>query len=203
MTEREETFEEEFRVPKEEDPTVVPEDYTEAYQGESGVLNSVFPPTEYLTFGPWIYMVPQYKPTSVLMLGYAEGTVAGLIRLLYGRVPITGVDLVPPRKDYYGINFVQVSAEDYVKRAPATDAVIVDVYADGSYEPPPFVTSAEFVANLERIARYIIVHTSEKTDMSSYSHLRLVRTIEVPYDGSVISKFYYYTTERIPELPIR
>ena len=40
-----------------------------------GALNSVLPPTKYLTFGPWIYLVPQYKPENVLILGYAGGTV--------------------------------------------------------------------------------------------------------------------------------
>ena len=48
-----------------------------------GGINSVYPCTEYLTFGPWIYMVPQYKPESVLILGYSGGTTAAVIEVSY------------------------------------------------------------------------------------------------------------------------
>lgn len=36
---------------------------------------SAYPPTTYLTFAYWIYMILQYKLKNVLMLGYGEGTV--------------------------------------------------------------------------------------------------------------------------------
>lgn len=39
-----------------------------------------YPPTTYLTFAYWIYMIPQYKLKNVLMLDYRGGTIAGLIR---------------------------------------------------------------------------------------------------------------------------
>ena len=65
----------------------------EFLKDKNGVTYSQLPPTLYLTFDYYIYSVPQYRPKNILMLGYALGTTAGLIRLLYGDVPITGVDI--------------------------------------------------------------------------------------------------------------
>ena len=90
-----------------------------------GYISSVYPATEYLTFGPWIYMVPQYKPSSVLMLGYAGGTTAGLIRKFYGEVPITAVDIAEC-EDFYGVNLVKADAKEYIKTSEHFDTIITD-----------------------------------------------------------------------------
>src|SRR5262245_36613368 len=76
------------------------------YRGAANCLYSVYPPTAYLGFGNWIYQVPPFRPENILMLGYAGGTVAGLIRLLYGDVAITAVDqnIIDNR---YGVDLVQ------------------------------------------------------------------------------------------------
>jgi len=161
-----------------------------------GGRNSVYPPETGVTFHPWIYMVPQYRPDDVLMLGYAGGTTAGLIRMFYGYgVPIVAVD-INPCEDYYGVQLVQGDARLFVKRARKFDACIVDVYNDGEYEPCGFVTNSEFVTNLQRICRYCIVHAKENTDMTVYGDPVKVLALND-------SRFYYFTFERIARLPIR
>ena len=161
-----------------------------------GGRNSVYPPTEGLTFFPFIYMVPQYRPNDVLMLGYAGGTVAGLIKLLYGAIPITAVDLEPPFEDFYDIRFIQADAREFVRDCRKFDTVIVDLYEDGQQVPCDFVTDPEFVADLRRISRYVIVHAKESTDMGAYGTPLKVLSLND-------SRFHYFMVERIGEMPIR
>lgn len=153
-----------------------------------GVPNSVYPPTDYMTFGYWIYMVPQYKPKSVLMLGYAGGTTAGLIRLVYGDVPITGVD-IEDCVDRYGVNLVKADAKEFVKTCGHYDAVLVDLFPNDSHLPCNFVTDKEFVSNLARIGDYIIVNTYEDLDMSAYKIMEQVESLYVRGN-----RIYYFQT---------
>ena len=161
-----------------------------------GGRNSIYPPVEGLTFHPWIYMVPQYRPDDVLMLGYAGGTTAGLIRMIYGySVPITAVDIAEC-EDYYNVDLIQEDAQEYIKTCRKFDSVIVDVYEDGEHIPCSFVTKQEFVTQLKDKARYIIVHAKESTDMGIYG--KPLKVLELND-----SRFYYYMVERIARLPIR
>jgi hypothetical protein len=156
---------------------------------------SVYPPTKYLTFGVWIYLVPQYKPESVLMLGYADGTAAGLIRLLYGDVKITGVDIAPLLDNKYGVEFIQADANEFVKTCGHYDTVIVDCFNGDC--PCKFITDKEFADNLIRIADYIIINTLKNADMSAYSKLR---KIGVNKPTGLANLIYYYEVNRIPDL---
>lgn len=162
-----------------------------------GGINSVFPCTEYLTFGPWIYMVPQYTPESVLMLGYAGGTTAGLIKLIHGDVPITAVD-VEFVEDPYGVEFVLGDAREYVKDCPHFDCIIVDVFDPVDPSPPDFVFSDEFVADVTAKCNYLIVDAMEDSDMSAYDHLHRVKTLALNR-----SRFHYFMVNRVARLPIR
>ena len=157
---------------------------------------SVNPPTKYLTFGPWIYLVPQYKPESILILGYAGGTVAGLIRLLYGDVPITAVDIEPCEANYE-VEFIQTDAKEYIKTCKRFDVVIVDLYPSDSPNPCDFITDKEFVDNLSKISNYIIVNTSNDLDMSAYNSLECLTWIKPP---SLTNKIYYFKVKNIPNL---
>jgi hypothetical protein len=162
-----------------------------------GGRNSVYPPIEGVTFFPFIYMVPQYRPDDVLMLGYAGGTAAGLIRLFYGYgIPITAVD-IQGSEDYYNVNFVKGDARFFIKEATHKwDSVIVDVYEDGDDEPCSFVTNPSFIHDLKRIGKYLIIHAKEGTDMSNYG--KPLKVLELNR-----SRFYYYMVERIARMPIR
>ena len=162
----------------------------------SGGRNSIYPPTEGLTFFPFIYMVPQYRPDDVLLLGYAGGTVAGLIRLLYGAVPITAVDINPPFEDYYTVRFVQADAREFVRDCRKFDSVVVDVYADGQNQPCSFVTDPGFVADVKARARYVIIHAKASTNMGAWGQPLKVLALND-------SRFHYFMMERVGEMPIR
>ena len=166
------------------------------YKDKAGFLNSVYPCTKYLTFGPWIYLVPQYEPDSVLILGYSEGTSAGLIQLFYGDVPITGVD-IEPSQNFYGVDFVQEDARKFVETCGKYDVVSIDLF-DNSNEPCDFITTKSFVCDLKRIANYIIVHAHEKTDMSAYEHLWKVKTLKLN-----TSVFHYYLVNNVHRLLVK
>ena len=159
------------------------------YQDNVGTINSVYPPTEYLTFGPWIYMVPQFKPQSVLLLGYAGGTVAGLIRLLYGDVPITAVD-IEPCEDRYGVDLITTDAEKFVKICGKYEVVVIDLFPNSSFYVCDFILKEEFVANLKRIAKYIIINTVNNPDLSAYKVFKHVGTNK-PY--KLGNKIYYFS----------
>lgn len=157
---------------------------------------SVYPPETYLTFAYWIYMVPQYKPRNVLILGYGGGTVAGLIHKIYGDVPITGVDL-DLQENIYNDTLIQADAREFIKTCEKFDCVIVDLFYTHNNEPCEFVATKEFVKDLEKISNYIIVN-SLHTDMSEYSHLRKIG-VNKP-SGSAEQIYYFETGESIPNL---
>lgn len=168
------------------------------WKDKSGNPYSVYPPTTYLTFAYWIYMVPQYKPESILILGYAGGSTAGLIRLLYGNVPITGVD-ISPCENMYGVNFVQADAKEFVKTCGHFDTVIVDLFEpDSPGTPCAFITSKSFVQDLKRIANYIIINSLHIKDMSAYNEFRKIG-INKP-SGSAEQIYYYEVKGPIPNL---
>lgn len=160
------------------------------------IVQSVNPPTKYLTFGCWIYLVPQYKAENILILGYGGGTVAGLIRLLYGDVPITGVD-IKPCENLYNVEFIQADAKEFVKDCKHFDTVIVDLCDDKDI--CDFVTAKEFVNDLAKIANYIIVNTFHNKDMTAYNQLELVGMNK---PSGLANKIYYYQTIKIPGLRI-
>jgi hypothetical protein len=164
---------------------------------KAGTLNSVYPPTEYLTFGVWIYLVPQYKIEDCLLLGYAGGTVAGLIRLIYGGIPIDAVD-IEDCENYYNVNLYRADAREFIKTVRRYDCVVVDLFEDGSYTPCDFIFSKEFAGDLKKVARYIIIHADKDSDMSAYDDIKLVKMLSLND-----SRFYYYRTEEIHILPIQ
>jgi len=167
------------------------------YFWEDNTGNSVYPPTSYLTFSPWIYMVPQYQPINVLMLGVAGATVAGLIRLLYGNIPITGVDIKPMKINRYNINFIQADAKEYVKTCGKFDTVIVDLFETGTSYNCNFITTKEFADNLTRIANYIIINTLKNPNLSVYSHLKKIG-VNKPSGGANL--IHYFEVNKIPHL---
>ena len=169
------------------------------YRNGAGINYSVYPPQTFLTFEYWIYMVPQYKPKSVLMLGYGAGTVAGLIRLIWGPdVPITAVDIEKsPDEDKYGVNFIQADAKEFVKSCNSFDAILIDLFDHGITKNCEFVTDPDFVEDLERIGNYLIIN-SLGLDMSAYQHLKLMGINQA--SGSEVQIYYYQTRNPIPYL---
>ena len=167
------------------------------YFNKAGTLYSVYPPTDHLTFGSWIYLVPQYRPKNVLILGYAGGTVAGLIRLLYQNVAISAVD-IEPCDNRYGVTFIQTDAKEYVKSCGEFDTVIVDLFVNDKIDTVcDFILTKEFVGDLGKIANYVIVNTLGDVDMSAYNVFENLTWIKPP---GLSNKIYYYKVKNIPEL---
>ena len=137
------------------------------YRDKEGILNSVYPPERYLTNGPWIYMVPQFKPKSVLMLGYAGGTTAGLIRMIYGDVPITAIDIEQCQILYKNVDFMVGDAKDVIKKCHGFDVIIVDLLCSG-HNAYDFILGKEFVSDLAKAGNYIIINTLNEPDLSEY-----------------------------------
>ncbi len=167
------------------------------YRNQTGINYSAYPPQTFLTFEYWIFMVPQYKPKNVLILGYGAGTVAGLIRLIWGDVPITGVDTSPcVDGDRYGVNFIEGDAREFVSKCGSFDAVIVDLFDNETLKNCDFVTDPDFAENLERTANYLIINGMD-LDMSTFEHLKLMG-INKSQSGVLI--YYYEIRNKIPYL---
>ena len=161
-----------------------------------GFINSVYPCTQYLTFGIWIYLVPQYVPKSILMLGFAGGTTAGLIRLFYGDIPITGVD-IGECENLYNVDIIKADAKEYIKTCEHFDTVIIDMYEDGIHLPCGFIFDKEFADEVKKKANYIIIHAHKDSDLSEYRDLKMVKMLSLNTD-----RIYYFRTCEIHTLPI-
>jgi hypothetical protein len=173
-------------------------EYPYIIDGNRGI-QSVRDVSDYLTFGPWIYLVPQYKPKSVLLLGYGGGTAVGLMQLFYGNIPITAVDIADCSDlNFYDIEIIQADAEEYVKTCDFYDTIIVDVYGDEGLEPPDFIYSKEFVDNVTAKCNYLIVDATEKSNMKHYKKLHKVKTLALNQN-----RIHYFMINEIPSLPIR
>ena len=173
-------------------------------QDERGQLHSIADPSLYLTFGVWLYLVPQYKPTSVLMLGYGGGTAAKYIRMFYGDVPITAVDFSDVSEFLIdGVEWIREDAKEWVYDTDQKfDCVIVDLYDTGDFHPPEFVLSKKFAKRLGEICNYIILHTTRDDDTSAYDYYK-VRELTTNSRGEFEPHFHYYMVNEIPSLPVR
>jgi hypothetical protein len=165
---------------------------------DDGNSYSAFPPETYLTFSYWIYCVPQFRPKDVLILGYAGGTIAGLIHKIYGNVPIVGVDTKVFPSFYNDTVFI-CDAREYIKTCKKYDAVIVDLFTAEHSEPCDFVTSEEFADELGRIGNYLIINTLRDADMSIYKKKFRKMGMNSP-SGSAEKIYYYETGDPIPHL---
>lgn len=172
-------------------------------QDERGQLHSIADPTLYLTFGIWLYLVPQYKPESVLMLGFGGGTAAKLIRIFYGDVPITAVDFSDVSEFANDVEWIKADAKGWVHQTDRHfDAVIVDLYDTGDMHPPEFVFSNEFAQRLGEISNYIILHTVVGDDVSAYDYKR-IRTLNLGRTDQYAPEVHYYMVNEIARLPVR
>jgi len=164
-------------------------------------MNSVTPCTKYLTNGPWIYLVPQFEPESVLILGYAGGTVAGLIRLLYGdNIPITGVD-IKDCEPTYGVDFIKADAQDYIKTCNKYDVVVIDVFSTQNEVDPVFVYSAEFTDDIRRVCNYVIINNPGERPMTEYR--KRFHSYGKNRPNRLNNHIYYFGTEDYKHLIIR
>ena len=145
-------------------------------------------------------MVPQFKPKDILMLGFADGTTAGLIRLIHGKVPITAVD-IKPCKSNYGVKFFQADAREFIKTCNSYDCVIVDLFSDKDEDPSDFIFSEEFVKNLKRICNYLIINITSENDMHEYR--KVFGRFGSNKPNRLSNRIYYYGNKDYNHLIIR
>lgn len=172
-------------------------------QDERGQLHSIADDTLYLTFGPWLYLVPQFKPKSVLMLGYGGGTAAKLIQRFYGDVPITAVDFSDVGEFVLPwVEWVEMDAQEFVKETDGHwDTVVIDLFDTDDFLPPDFVTSKEFAQAIGKIADYIILHSVVGVDVSAYNFPK-IRTLNIGRTDKYAPEFHYYMVNEVP-IPVR
>jgi hypothetical protein len=121
---------------------------------DAGVLHSVNPATDLFGLTYFYLMIPPQKPKSVLILGYAGGTIANLIKLVWGDdVEITGVDLSSLGDDSIiekdGFKFVDKCVKFY-------DYVVVDMFTGGEVDQR--VYSKRFLRKLAAISNLVAIN---------------------------------------------
>lgn len=110
----------------------------------NGIIQSVNPPETAFGYSYWSYMIPPFKPKSVLILGAGQGTIENLIKKIWGEViSITSVDIKVPAA-------INMDAREYVRICNHKyDYVVVDIGIGADI--PDFVFSEEFVKDLAKI----------------------------------------------------
>lgn len=128
---------------------------------QDGALYSMEPAESMFGFTYHSYMIPPFKPEHTLILGYGYGTIAALMRKVYGsNLKITGVD--QERHDY---KFVEhdmkiMDAEKFVKDCSTGlfkrkfDYIVVDLW--NGKKVCDFVYSPEFVVRLKSITKKMV-----------------------------------------------
>lgn len=99
------------------------------------------------------------NPKSVLILGFAGGTLAHLVSKKWPQAKITGVEIDPQMikvaKKYFklekipSLNLVNTDAQKFVKKSSKHDLIFVDLYYGKSL--PKFVYKKTFIKNLKKI----------------------------------------------------
>ena len=110
----------------------------------NGVIQSVNPPEIAFGYSYWSYMIPPFKPESVLILGAGQGTIESLIKKIWGEdISITSVDIKAPAT-------IIIDAREYTRICKDKyDYVVVDIGIGADI--PDFVFSEEFVKDLAKI----------------------------------------------------
>lgn len=114
---------------------------------EDGLLQSVDPPESYFGFTYWSFMIPPFKPESILMLGCGKHTVIKLIEKVYGKdfeLECSG--------DEDAFKFVKKLA----KKKKQYDYVIVDFWEGGKVYDE-VLSGTDFIKSLDKLSKGLIV----------------------------------------------
>ena len=135
------------------------------YKYAGNVIQGMKPAESMFGYTYFAHMVPPFKPGHTLMLGYGVGTVADLMRRVWGgQVKITGVDCEAQNYDYVEHRMKVMDAKEFIwdctkdsffrGKIPLFpkerfDYVCVDLWDGGVV--PDFVFEVEFVVRLREI----------------------------------------------------
>ena len=102
-----------------------------------GVIQSAYPPPDW---GYWQFMVPDFEPKNVLILGAGLGTIAQLIRDKYpDTLIILGIEInpeiteLPDNSKSRGMLVIETDAFEYIYKLKKAewDLIIVDLWNGG------------------------------------------------------------------------
>lgn len=138
-----------------------------------GDISSISPAESLFGYTYHAHMIPPYKPSEILIIGYGQGTIASLIRKVWDRVQITGVDAEAQDWPYVEHKLLVCDAYDFVKECTNSiikkryDYIVVDLLHNGKV--PDFIYSAEFATRLYSMTKTLM---SINTPASEFSKLK-------------------------------
>ena len=126
-----------------------------------GSVQSIWPPESMFGYTYWSHCIPPFKPESTLILGYGMGTIAELMRKVWGLdLKITGIDNQSMDWPFVEYKMKVKDAKDYVWDCTSGllktryDYIVVDLY-DGR-KVPDFVFDVEFVLRLREMCKSLL-----------------------------------------------
>lgn len=140
------------------------------------------------------HMIPPYKPSEILILGYGQGQVADLMRKVWGTLKITGVDVQPFPVKYVENKLVVSDACEFVKECADSliktrfDYVLVDLFVGG--EVPDLVFEPEFANRLRKITKTLLCLNTNAGDfdrLKPYHEHRFKFHRHVQVFGNIVS----------------
>jgi SAM-dependent methyltransferase len=139
---------------------------TQYLYGQGNALYSVNPPESLFGYTVWGNLIPPFRPAHTLILGYGGGTVAALMRKIWGQCKVTGVDMEAQNWKYTEYKMKVMDAKDFLKDAttPAFkdylftkdkfDYVCIDLWE--GQKVCDFVFDVEFAVRLREIATGLV-----------------------------------------------
>ena len=143
-----------------------------------GAVQSVAAEDGHRGSGYWAAMIPAVRPESVLLLGLGAGTVAQLVTLRFGPVPIIGVDIDP--------DVVEIARSEFDLTLDNLKIEIADAFR--------FVN--ETIAHYDLIFVDLYRGPLPAPGMLSQPFLKALRRILLPRGQVVFNCFQTYLTER-------
>ena len=115
---------------------------------ENNYLQSVSPSETLFGFTYFSAMIPPFRPTNMLILGYGNGAISELTKKIWGDVIVTGVDLKAPREVSGNDVVVEMDAKQFIADCDTQyDYIVVDLY-NGS-EACSFIFEEMFIKKLK------------------------------------------------------
>ena len=143
--------------------------------GPDNALYSVDPCETMFGYTYFSNLIPPFKPHHTLILGYGAGTVANLMRKIWGDCKITGVDIETSNHKVIEYRQKVMDAKkflwdattpafkDYIFVKDKYDYVCIDLW--NGLEVCPFVFDVEFAVRLREIATGLVSMNVLMTDV--------------------------------------
>jgi len=141
---------------------------------DEGCITSVLPPESFFGFTYHAMMIPPFRPSNMLVLGYGNGTISGLTKKIWGEdVKVLGVDRISPHITVDGDDVLVMDAykfvTEYAEKYEKFDNIVVDLY--NGDRMCDFVCQEDFIKGLKVICSLrLAVNTNRVEDFDKVSH---------------------------------